>query len=195
MEERVCKSCSAKKDAEEFDGFKTCKRCREAKRKCYSKNKNEYNQARREERAKGSKLCEECGHRIKNENNWEAHFHYALHPNSELNVLMKGYLKQLGDLRRQGELNDKIQSEIKEEYEKQKKVIRKRLNEQFPNRFADEGETEEPQPEPEKPKPDTDKVFNHVQQLLINDEVLEDCFIFSGKRKDRILIEIQVDSA
>ena len=85
-----------------------------------SKNKNEYNQARREERAKGSKLCEECGHRVKNEN-WEAHFHYSLHPNSELNVLMKGYLKQLGDLRRQGKLNDKIQAEIKEEYEKQKR--------------------------------------------------------------------------
>ena len=73
----------------------------------------------------------------------KAHFHYALHPNSELNVLMKGYLKQLGDLRRQGKLNDKIQAEIKEEYEKQKKAIRKRLNEQFPNRFVDEGETPE----------------------------------------------------
>ena len=102
---------------------------------------------------------------------------------------MKGYLKQLGDLRRQGKLNDKIQAEIKEEYEKQKKAIRKRLHEQFPNRFVDEGETSEhkPQPEPEKPKPDIDKVFNHVQQLLINDEVLEDYCIFSGKRKDRIL--------
>ena len=107
MEERVCKSCCATKDIEEFDGFKTCNRCREAKRKCYKKNQKEYNQARREERAKGSKLCEECGHRIKNEN-WEAHFHYALHPNSELYVL-----KQLGDLRRQGKLNDKIQAEIK----------------------------------------------------------------------------------
>ena len=180
------------KDVAEFDGFKTCKKCREAKRKCYSKNKNEYNQARREERAKGSKLCEECGHRIKNEN-WEAHFHYALHPNSELNVLLKGYLKQLGDLRRQGKLNDKIQAEIEQEYEKQKKIIRKRLNEQFPNRFADEGETLEPQPEPEKPKPDINKVFNHVQQLLMNDEFLEDYFILFGKHKDRIVIEIPVD--
>ena len=65
--------------------------------------------------------CEECGHRIRHEN-WHAHSHYALHPNSELNLLMKGYLKQLGG-RRQGKLNDKIQAEIKEEYEKQKKVI------------------------------------------------------------------------
>ena len=180
------------KDVAEFDGFKTCKKCREAKRKCYSKNRNEYNQARREERAKGSKLCEECGHKIKHEN-WDAHFHYALHPNSELNVLMKGYLKQLGDLRRQGKLSDKIQAEIKEEYEKQKKVIRKRLNDQFPIRFVDEGETQEPQPEPEKPKPYIDKVFNHVHQLLMNDEFLEDYFMLFGKHKDRIIIEIPVD--
>ena len=52
---------------------------------------------------------------------------------------MKGYLTQLGDLRRQGKLNDKIQAEIKEECEKPKRVIHKRLNEQFPNRFVDEG--------------------------------------------------------
>ena len=164
MEERVCKSCCVTKDVAEFDGFKTCNRCQEAKRKCYKKNQKEYNQARREERAKGSKLCEECGHRIKNEN-WEARFHYALHPNSELNVLLKGYLKQLGDLRRQGKLNDKIQAEIKEEYEKQKKVIRKRLSEQFPNRFVDEGEITEhevscsiQEPQPEKHKPDIDNI-------------------------------------
>ena len=99
MEKRVCKSCCATKDIEEFDGFKTCNRCREAKRKCYGKNKNEYNQARREERAKGSLLCEECGHKIKHES-WDAHFHYALHPNSELNILLKGYLRRLGELRK-----------------------------------------------------------------------------------------------
>ena len=61
MEKQVCISCCATKDFEEFSGFKTYNRCREAKRKCYGKNKNEYNQARREERAKGSQLCEECG--------------------------------------------------------------------------------------------------------------------------------------
>ena len=194
MEERVRKSCCVTKDVAEFDGFKTCNRCREAKRKCYKKNQKEYNQARREERAKGSQLCEECGHKLKNEN-WEAHFHCALHPNSELNVPLKGYLKQLGDLRRQGKLNDKIQAEIKQEYEKQKKIIRKRLNEQFPNRFVDEEETSIPQPEPEKPKPDIDKIFNHVQQLLMNDELLEDYFILFGKHKDRIMIEIQVDKS
>ena len=86
---------------------------------------------------------------------------------------MKDYLTKLSNLRKEGKLNDKIQAEIKEEYEKQKKVIRKRLNEQFPNRFVDEEETSEPQPEPEKPKPDIYKLFNHVQQLLLNDELLD----------------------
>ena len=188
----MCKSCCATKDVEEFDGFKTCNRCREAKRKCYKKNQKEYNQARREARAKGSQLCEECGHKIKHEN-WDAHFHYALHPNSELNILMKGYLTKLGNLRKEGKLNDESQAETKAEYEKQKRQIRKRLNEQFPNKFVDEEETPEPQPEPEKPKPDIDKVFNHVHQLLFNDEFLEDYFMLFGKLKDRIIIEIPID--
>ena len=190
MEKRVCKSCCVTKDIEEFEGFKTCNRCRETKRKCYGKNKNEYNQARREERAKGSQLCEECGHKIKHEN-WDAHFHYALHPNSELNVLMKDYLRKLGNLRKEGKLNDFIQAEIKAEYDKQKKEIRQRLNEQFPHKFVDD----EPQPKPEKPKHDIDKVFNHVHQLLMNDEFLEDYFMLFGKHKDRIIIEIPVDKS
>ena len=164
------------------------------KRKCYKKNQKEYNQARREERAKGSQLCEECRHKIKHEN-WDAHFHYALHPNSELNILMKGYLTKLGNLRKEGKLNDKLQSEIKAEYEKQKREIRKRLNEQFPNKFVGEEETPEPQLEPDKPKPDIDKVFNHVHQLLMNDEPLEDYFMLFGKHKDGIDIEIPVDKS
>ena len=190
MEKMICKSCSATKDIEEFDGFKTCNRCREAKRKCYKKNQKEYNQARREERAKGSQLCEVCGHKIKNEN-WDAHFHYALHPNSERNVLMKDYLRKLGNLRKEGKLNDELQAEIKAEYEKQKRVIRKRLNEQFPNKFVDD----ELHPEPEKPKPDIDKVFNHVHRLLMNDEFLEVYFMLFGKQKDRIIIEIPIDKS
>ena len=192
MDKRVCKSCCATKDVEEFDRFKTCSKCREAKRKCYGKNKNEYNQARREERAKGSQLCEECGHKIKHEN-WDAHFHYALHPKSELNVLMKDYLRKLGNLRKEGKLNHELQAEIKAEYEKQKKEIRKRLNAQFPNKFVDEEEPEKPKSHPDKPKSDLDKVFNHVHQLLMNDELLEDYFMLFGKHKDRIIIEIPVD--
>ena len=63
MEKRVCKSCCATKDVEEFDGFKTCSKCREAKRKCYGKNKNEYNQARREEKReqKGANYVKNAG--------------------------------------------------------------------------------------------------------------------------------------
>ena len=190
----MCKSCCATKDIDEFDGLKTCNTCREAKRKCYGKNKNEHNQARREERAKGSRLCTECGHKIKHEN-WDAHFHYALHPNSELNVLMTDYLRKLGNLRKEGKLNNKLHAEIKAEYEKQKKAIRKQLNEQFPNKFVDAEETPDPQPEPEKPKPDIDKVFNHVHQLLMNDESLEDYFMLFGKHRDRIIIEIPVDKS
>ena len=39
-----------------------------------TKSQKEYNQARREERAMGSQLCQECGHKIRHEN-WDAHFH------------------------------------------------------------------------------------------------------------------------
>ena len=78
----------------------------------------------REERAKGCQLCEECGHKMKHEN-WDVHFHYALHPNSELSIMMNGYLTKLGSLRKEGKLNDKLQADIQAEYEKQKRQIRK----------------------------------------------------------------------
>ena len=78
---------------------------------------------------------------------------------------------------------------LRQNTKKQKREIRKRLNEQFPNKFVDD----EPQPEPEQPKPDIDKVFNHVHQLLMNDEFLEDYFMLFGKHKDRVIIEIPVD--
>ena len=73
--------------------------------------------------------------------------------------------------------------------------MRKRLNEKFPNKFVDEEETPEPQPEPEKPKPDIDKRCNHVHQLLMHDEFLEDYFMLFGRHKDRIIIEIRVDKS
>ena len=77
------------------------------------KKQTEYNHARREVRAKGSQLCEECGHKTKHEN-WDAHFDSALHSNPELNVLMKGYSRRLGNLRQEGKLNDDIQAEIRQ---------------------------------------------------------------------------------
>ena len=107
---------------------------------------------------------------------------------------MKGYLRRLGELRKEGKLNDELQAEIKAEYEKQKKEIRKRLNEQFPNKFQDEPEKEE-QPEDEKTKPDINTLFNHVNQLLMNDEFLEDYFMKFQKHKDRVIIEIPVDKS
>ena len=110
-------------------------------------------------------------------------------------MLMTDYLRKLGNLRKEGKLNNKLQAEIKPEYEQQKKAIRKRLNEQCPNKFVDEEEPEKPKSEPEKPKPNIDKVFNHVHQLLMNDEFLEDYFMLFGKHKDRIIIEIPVDKS
>ena len=106
---------------------------------------------------------------------------------------MKDFLRKLGNLRKEGKLNDDIQAEIKAEYKKQKREIRKRLNKQFPNKFVDEEEPEKPKSDPDKPKSDLDKVFNHVHQLLMNDEFLEDYFMLFGKHKDRIIIEIPVD--
>ena len=53
-----------------------------------------------------------------------------------------------------------------------------------------------PLPEEKHPrnlKSDPEKVFNHVHQLLMNDEFLEDYVMLFGKHKDRIIIEIPVD--
>ena len=107
---------------------------------------------------------------------------------------MKVYLTKLGNLRKEGNLNDKSQSEINAEYEKQTRELRKRLNEHFPNKLVDE-ETPEPQPDPEKPRSDIDKVLSHVHQLLMADELLEDYFLLFGKHKDRTIIEIPADVA
>ena len=52
-------------------------------------------------------------------------------------------------------------------------------------------EEKTPDPQPEKPKPDVDTVFNHVHQLLMNDELLEDYFI---KHRDRMILELLLRS-
>ena len=105
--------------------------------------------------------------------------------------MAQGYSRKAGSSRKEGKLNDKLQQEIKAEYE-----IRKRFSEQLPNEFVDEEETLGPQPEPEKPKPGFDKFFNQVHRLLLTDVFLEDYFMLLGKHKDRIMIfviEIPVD--
>ena len=73
------------------------------------------NITKREEKReqRGANLCEECEHKIKHEN-WDAHFHYALHLNSELNILMKGYLTKLGNLRKEGKLNDEYKQILRQ---------------------------------------------------------------------------------
>ena len=68
MEKRVCKSCCATKDVEEFDGLRLVIGAEKRKENVTKRTQKEHNQARREERAKGSQLCEECGHKIKHEN-------------------------------------------------------------------------------------------------------------------------------
>ena len=73
----------------------------------------------------------------------DARVHCPLHTNSELHVLMKGYLTKLGSLKKEVKLNDKLQSETKAEYEKQKRATRKRLNDQCPNTLVVAEETPE----------------------------------------------------
>ena len=89
------------------------------------KGKTRKNTIRREQRReqKGSQSCEECGHKT-NHKHWEAHFHYALRSNSALHVLMKGYLRELGNFRKEGKLNDQLQEDFKAEYEKQQRELR-----------------------------------------------------------------------
>ena len=48
---------------------------------------------------------------------------------------------------------------------------------------------------PRNLKPDIDKVFNHVHQLLMSEEFLEDHFMIFGKHKDRIVFEIPVEKS
>ena len=57
----MCKSCCAIKDVEEFDGFQTCNRRREAKRKCYGKNKNEYNKREEKRGQRGANYAKNAG--------------------------------------------------------------------------------------------------------------------------------------
>ena len=50
----MCKSCCATKDVEEFDGFKTCSKCREAERKCYGKKKTSITKREEKREQKGA---------------------------------------------------------------------------------------------------------------------------------------------
>ena len=106
MNRKECKSCSATKELSEFGGFETCNRCREAKRK----GREEYNLVRRQEREKWSRFCEECGRRVKHEN-WDVHFYFGTHPNSELYNLREELFSKLRELREQGGLQMRYEKE------------------------------------------------------------------------------------
>ena len=97
MNRKECKSRSVTKELSEFGGFKTCNRCREATRK----GREEYNLVRRQERENWSRSCEECGRRVKHEN-WDVHFYFGTHPNSELYNLPEELDTKLRELREQG---------------------------------------------------------------------------------------------
>ena len=141
---KYCSSCQEVVKIEIFEGkFKTCSQCRERRRnryhnnpskyraewkKWYEQNKDEYNEKRKIERAKHTRLCAECNMKVKHEN-WDEHFFSVYHPNSELNLLFKDYLKKVSI----NDLSTESRDIIRKEYHKQKNEIYKRLNEQFPN--------------------------------------------------------------
>ena len=121
MNRKECKSCSATQELSEFVGFKTCNRCRGATRK----GREEYNRVKRQEREKWNRFCEECGRRVKHEN-WDVHFHFGTHPNSELYNLREELDTKLKELREQGKLTDEIREEIYAEHRKQQHKLYKK---------------------------------------------------------------------
>ena len=70
----------------------------------------------------------------------------------------------------------KCKQHLRQNAKSRKREILKRLNYQFPSQFVDD----EPQSELKQPKLDIAKVLNHVHQLLVNGECLQDYFMNSG---------------
>ena len=136
-----CSKCKRDKPSYDFEGFKQCLQCRMVRRRWYENNKEEHNEKRKVERAKHTRLCEECNMKVRHEN-WEVHFHYAQHPNSELNNQEKAYFEKLLKMRRDGTLTDEIREEMKEEYKRERHEIYKKLNKLFPDRYTWAKDTE-----------------------------------------------------
>ena len=61
MEKRVCKSCCATKDVEEFDGFKTCNKCREAKRNATKGTRRNITKREEKREQKGANYAKNAG--------------------------------------------------------------------------------------------------------------------------------------
>ena len=100
-----------------FDGHPAVDKCREAKRKGYRKNKNEYSQARREARTRGSQLFEECLHQTSTSilpciGSWTSmHTAYTI-----LMFFRRGWEIE-------GKRNDEIEEEIRQNMTRQHKMI------------------------------------------------------------------------
>ena len=84
---KYCSKCNVEKNIDVFEGFRQCDKCRATRRNYYARNKGPINE-KKNERAKHTRLCQECNRKVRHENR-EAHFHYLQHPNSELNNLEK----------------------------------------------------------------------------------------------------------
>ena len=84
---------------------------------CLGKNINQ-------EREKWSRFCEECGRRVKRDN-WDVHFYFGTHPNSELYNLREELHSKLEELREQGKLTDEMREELYSENRKRQREIYK----------------------------------------------------------------------
>ena len=148
-----CVKCTRVKDVADFEGFRCCGKCREARRRWYAENKEEHNAKRKQIRAMQSRYCEECGRRVKHEN-WDVHLYSGTHPNSELYNLREELLSKLKELREQRKLTDEIQEEMYTEYRKQQHELYKKLHKMFPDKIT-----------VIEPKTTSTRTFEHLEYL------------------------------
>ena len=108
-----------------FEGFRQCDKCRATRRNYYARNKDPINEKKKIERAKHTRLCQECNRKVRHEN-WAVHFHYLQHPNSELNNLEKILFETIQEKRKKGTLTDDIRKDLIDEYKRECHQIYKR---------------------------------------------------------------------
>ena len=151
-----CMKCSEMKDITDFEGFRQCGKCREASRRWYAENKEEYNAKRKQMRARQSRFCEECGRRVRHEN-WDVHFYSGTHPNSELYNLRDELFSKLRELREQGGL------QMRYKKRKQQHELYKKLHKMFPDKITLR--------EPETTSTRTFKHLEYLESLQPLDEI------------------------
>ena len=113
-------------------------------RQHYDKCEDEINAKRKEERAKNSTYCKECGQNVRLKN-WDERFNWVRHTGSELNMLSKDFNKRFYD----SKLSNEEREENRRGYYNKKRDIYKRLSEIYPNSKWNE---EVLDPEPLKPR-------------------------------------------